>query len=71
MNGPSPLEHLPAGRVLTRADHDALMAAWAGVGYRAMTADEIAAIVGQPLPAPSIKTEFGTGRYPAPRGRRL
>lgn len=59
-----PLNHLPAGRILDRPTHDALMSFWASVDYRILTADEIEVIVGDPLPNPVIKRDWETGLYP-------
>lgn len=61
-----PLAHLPAGRILDKTTHDALMDAWIAAG-RDLTDEEIQAIVGAPLTEPSIKRDFLTGEYPARR----
>lgn len=61
--GYSPLAHLPAGRILDRDTHNALMAAWQATGYDVMSASAIEAIVGPPLTPPSIKRLPGEGFF--------
>lgn len=67
MPGLDPRFSLPAGRRLTQATEDALMAYWQSVSKRTLTSQEIINIVGAPLPNPIVHTEFATGEYPRPR----
>lgn len=71
MKGNDPRSNLPAGRILTRETEDELMDLWASVDFRTLTDTEIEGVVGAPLPVPSIRREFPTGRYPDPIDKRF
>ncbi|MEE4109548.1 MAG: hypothetical protein V2I24_09385 [Halieaceae bacterium] len=69
--GNDPRSQLPAGRILTRETEDELMSLWASVDFRTLTDTEIEGVVGAPLPTPTIRREFPTGRYPIDYGKRF
>lgn len=61
--GFDPLKNLPAGRVLTRPQHDELWSQAIALG-RELTTSEIEDIVGLPLETVQMKRDFATGEYP-------
>ncbi len=61
--GFDPFKNLPAGKVLTKPQHDALWAEAILLG-RELTTSEIENIVGTPEDVPSIPRDFETGEYP-------
>jgi hypothetical protein len=47
------------------------MELWESVDFRTLTDEEIEGVVGDPLPTPTIRREFPTGRYPINYGKRF
>jgi hypothetical protein len=62
--GNDPRYRLPPGRLLTRDLERELVALWAANDFATLTDEQIESVMGAPLPTPSIRREFGTGRWP-------
>lgn len=57
--------NLPAGRKLTRELLDALDQAYVDNGRQPLTSSQVEAVLGAPLPTPTIKRAFPSGEHPA------